>query len=121
MNITRKNIPTSGGKIFLGDTFRISLVVEEDGEPKDLTDSSVDFAVAEYFGGDVVYERTDNDPDIVVTKPQDGEIVMTVDTEEFENVTIREHRTYDYRIRVSDINNNFVTVAVGKITIYDNK
>jgi len=121
MNITQNNIPTSGRKIFLGDTFRLTVVVEEDDKPKDLTDCSVDLTVETYFGGTTLYQKTDDDPSVVISSPEDGEIVFTVDTAEFENLAFRESQTYDYRIRVSDINDNFVTVAVGEIKLYDNK
>ena len=120
MSITQKHIPTGGRKIFLGDTFRISLVVEKDGSPKDLTGASVDFTVETYFGGTTIYKKTDEDSAVVISNPEDGEIVFTVDTAEFENVTITESDTYEYRVRVSDMAGNFVTVAVGAIEIWDN-
>lgn len=120
MTTTDQNIPNNGDDRYVaGDTAIIEdTIVDDSGDPKNLSGGAIAFALADYPGGPVHVEKTTSDDDVQITDAANGVVEITLRSDDTASLGSHDGTDYYYEIALEDGNDNQATVTTGTWTIY---
>lgn len=99
--------------VYSGDSFEVIIDVTEDGSARDLSGSSVEWAISDKPGSAEVLDQSDTGVDASITDAGNGEVTITVD----EGVTDDLRKSYSHELRVTDSSGRKSVVTRGLLTI----
>ena len=118
MTRSNQNLPREDDRYIAGDTATLEVaVMNESGDPKDLTGADVVFALAEYPSQDPLIEKTiGSGVDIVA--PADGRLDVRISGSETSELGTARGQDYYYEITIRDGASEEATVTTGEWTIH---
>lgn len=99
----------------VGDDLKIKVTVEENGSPKDITNSSAEYELYEKYpsGDDTVFTKTTSGGGITIVDAANGRLDVEIDGTDTDGLD----GNYNHRLRVTDASGNTVTVFTGEFTV----
>lgn len=115
-----QDIPTSNDdRFFAGDTAKLNdTITKDDGSAKDITGATVNFALADYPGDEPHIEKDSSTNDVSITDGLNGEVTVTLNPSDTEDLGDADGIEYHYEIEVTDASSNVGTVTAGTFTIH---
>lgn len=120
MTRTNQDIPTDSSDVFVsGDRAVIDVTVEnDDGSTAAIGGSTVTFALANYAGATPLVEKDSSDSDVTITDSSNGELSVTLQPSDTDDLGSHGGEDYHYEIEITDGNDNPATVTTGTFTIH---
>lgn len=114
MTATGQDIGTDADPYYAGDTLIVHFsVTDRNGDPKDLTGASVEWAAARSRGDAPVLSDADTGVSLTIDDASGGVVRLEVDR----GVTDDLHGPYHYELEVTDSTGSEDTVTSGKLKV----
>jgi hypothetical protein len=118
MTRSNQNFPREDDRYIAGDTLTLEVTVTNDsGDPKDLTEADVVFALAEYSSQDPLIEKTIGSG-VDLVSPADGRLNVQISGSETSELGTARGQEYYYEITIRDNSKREATVTTGEWTIH---